>query len=172
VSTVRQWVNTDADEGAPHALLDRVARHIPPAIIDEIWIFPTRRAGGVESSVFVVTAFGDDPERRRVATANFAVTRDKKGRPQVSERIEEHALAPASALGRVVDGVLRRLGDEIAHAPRAERIDRDAERWQALRADLGAPPLGPADSSSGPAPSALSEPSAPSAQAESSAHAE
>jgi hypothetical protein len=139
VSTARKWVNTEPDEASPHALLDRVAHQIPAAIIDEIWIFPTRRAGAVESSVFVVTAFGDDPERRRVATANFTVTRDKKGRPNITEQIEEHALAPAAALGRVVEGVLRRLGDEVAHAPRAERIGRDPERWQALRLDLGAP---------------------------------
>jgi len=140
MSTLQQWVNTEPDEAAPHALLDRVGTRIPPEIIDEIWIFPTRRAGGVESSVFVVTAFGEDPERRRVVTAHFAVTRDKKGRPQITERIEEHALAPAAALARVVEGVLRRLGDELAQAPRAERIDRDPERWDALRIDLGAPP--------------------------------
>ena len=139
MSTVLKWVNTEPDEAAPHALLDRLAQQIPAAIIDEIWLFPTRRAGGVESSVFVVTAYGEDPERRRVVTAHFSVTRDKKGRAQVQQHIEEHALAPAAALGRVVDGVLRRLGDEIAHAPRAERIDRDPACWQALRLDLGAP---------------------------------
>ena len=139
MSTLQQWVNTEPDEAAPHALLARVAQQIPPEILDEIWIFPTRRAGGVESSVFVITAFGDDPDRRRVATAHFTVTRDKKGRPLINQRIEEHALAPAAALGRVVEGVLRRLGDEIAHAPRAERIERDPARWQALLTDLGAP---------------------------------
>jgi hypothetical protein len=139
VSTKQQWVNTEPDEASPHALLDRVGTRFPPEIIDEIWIFPTRRAGGVESSVFVVTAFGDDPERRRVATAHFTVTRDKKGRPQITERIEEHALAPAAALARVVEGVLRRLGDELSHAPRAERIERDLERWHALLVELGAP---------------------------------
>jgi hypothetical protein len=140
VSIATQWVNTEPDEGAPHALLERVARHIPPDTIDEIWLFPTRRAGGVESTVFVITAYGDDPERRRVATAHFSVTRDRLGRPRVTERLEEHALAPAAALRRVVDGVLRRLGDEIARAPRAERIDRDLARWNDLLTDLGAPP--------------------------------
>src|SRR5690606_3890493 len=144
MSTLQQWVNTEPDEAAPHALLDRVGTRIPPEIIDEIWIFPTRRAGGLESSVFVVTAFGDDPERRRVVTAHFAVTRDKQGRPQITARVEEHALAPATALSRVVDGVLRRLGDELAQAPRAEHIERDPERWQSLRIDLGAPSPRPA----------------------------
>lgn len=151
MSTLQQWVNTEPDDGAPHALLSRIALQIPPEILDEIWIFPTRRSGGVESSVFVITAFGDDPDRRRVATAHFTVTRDKKGRPLINQRIEEHALAPAAALARVVEGVLRRLGDEIAHAPRAERIERDPTRWQALLSDLGAPP---------PRPSAT-EPQAP-----------
>jgi hypothetical protein len=135
-----QWVNTEPDEGAPHALLERVAAQYPPEILDELWIFPTRRAGGVESTVVVVAAHGEDLERRRVATAHFSVTRDKKGRPTVTERFEEHALAPAGALGRIVDGVLRRLGDEMAAPPRAERIDRDPERWHALIVDLGGPP--------------------------------
>lgn len=143
MNTLQQWVNTEPDEAAPHALLERIAQQIPPEILDELWIFPTRRSAGVESSVFVITAFGDDPDRRRVATAHFTVTRDKKGRPLINQRIEEHALAPAAALGRVVEGVLRRLGDEIAHAPRAERIERDPARWQALLTDLGAPPPRP-----------------------------
>jgi hypothetical protein len=140
MNTRQQWVNTEPDEGAPHALLERVALHYPPEILDQLWIFPTRRAAGVESTVVVVAAHGEDPDRRRVATALFAVTRDKKGKPSVSEALEEHALAPADALGRVVDGVLRRLGDEMAAPPRAERIDRDLDRWSALIVDLGGPP--------------------------------
>jgi hypothetical protein len=133
-------VNTEPDEGAPHALLDRITEYLPVDIIDGIWIFPTRRAGGVESTVLVVTALCDDPDRRRVWTAHFAVTRDKKGRPTIVERLEEHALAPANAVGRAVDGVLRRLGDELSRPPRAEAIGGLPDRWQALRTDLGAPP--------------------------------
>lgn len=140
IQTRQQWVNTEPDEGAPHALLERVAAQYPPEILDEVWIFPTRRAAGVESTVVVVAAHGEDPERRRVATAHFSVTRDKKGKPTVDARFEEHALAPAGALGRIVDGVLRRLGDELAAPPRAERIERDLDRWSALIVDLGGPP--------------------------------
>jgi hypothetical protein len=36
----RQWVNTDADEGALCALLARTALLIPPESIDTLWIFP------------------------------------------------------------------------------------------------------------------------------------
>ena len=140
IQTRPQWVNTEPDEGAPHALLERGAAQYPPESLDELWIFPTRRAGGVESTVVVVAAHGEDPERRRVATAHFSVSRDKKGKPTVVERFEEHALAPAGALGRIVDGVLRRLGDEMAAPPRAERIERDLDRWSALIVDLGGPP--------------------------------
>jgi hypothetical protein len=135
-----QWVNTEPDEGAPHALLDRVTRHLPVDIIDGIWMFPARRAGGVESTVLVITALCEDAERRRVWTAHFSVTRDKKGRPSIQERLEEHALAPAHAVGRAVDGVLRRLGDELSRPPRAEAIGGLADRWQALLIELGAPP--------------------------------
>lgn len=138
--TSPKWVNTDGDEGAVGALLDRLGHHVPPATVDQLWVFATRRGGGVESTVFVVATFTADDDRRDVSTARFTVTRDRKGRPAVAEQIDHHATAPVAAVARVVDGVLRRLGDDAAQPPRLETIAGDESRWVELVRDLGGTP--------------------------------
>jgi hypothetical protein len=155
----RKWVNTEADDGALPALLERVADRIGPGAIDELWIFPTRRSASVESTVLVVSAFHDDGDRRRVWTAHFTIVRDGRGRPTVSERLEEHATAPTDALPRIVEGVVRRLGDDAARPPRATAIAGDVVRWaDAIRALGGSPRdrtgTAGSDGSAGPAPAA------------------
>lgn len=151
-SAAAKWVNAGPDEGALHALLDRVAERIPRERIDVLWIFPTRGAAGAESTVIVIAAFDADPERRTVATAHFRVTRDKRGRATVTLQMQEHGSAPVGATQRVVDGVLRRLGDEVGReAPRREEIGGDDGAWWALHADVG-----------GEAPAAPSPPDEPS----------
>lgn len=134
--TTPQWVNTAPDEAALPALLERIARRLPVDSIDELWIFPARRAANVESTVIVVSTFHDQPDRRRVSTAHFTATRDRKGAATVHEKMDEHATAPAGAVARVVEGVLRRLADDLA-LPHAEALRGDANRWAALLETLG-----------------------------------
>jgi hypothetical protein len=139
-----KWVNTEADEGALPALLQRLATLLPPDTIDDLWIFPTRRAASAESTVFVVSTFTDDAQRRHVFTAHFTVLRDRKGRATVNQQLHEHALAPSESLERVVDGVVRRLRDDGAHPPRAEHIAGNNDTWQRLFHELGGTPAAPA----------------------------
>jgi len=147
---ITKWVNID-DAGAPHVLLRRVAAHVPVVAIDTIWIFPTRRSAGIESTVFVLSIFdGDDAQRRRVGAIRFIATRDRKGRATVEDHIHEYARAPASAIQRAVDGVMRRLRDEAAEPPRPHAIDGDIENWRALLRELGGPDA--ADDTGAPAP--------------------
>jgi hypothetical protein len=134
-----QWVNTVPDAGALHALLLSLPDRIPVADIDELWIFPTRKIAVGESTVLVLSLFDDDPERRRVMTARFTVSRDKKGVAKVLDKLDEYGTAPLEAVSRVVDGVVRRLGEDVEQPPRRESIDRSIEQWQALLLDLGAP---------------------------------
>jgi hypothetical protein len=135
----QQWVNVD-DEGATHALLRRLAARVPPAAIDTLWIFPTRKSAGIESTVLVLSVFdADDASRRRVGAVRYLVTRDRKARATVQEQIHEYALAPTDALQRVVDGVMRRLGDDAVEPPRAHAIEGDTARWQTLLRELGGP---------------------------------
>jgi hypothetical protein len=134
------WANIGDDPGALHALIERIPEHAPVATIDYIWLFPARRIAIGESVVVVIGAFDDDPERRRVATAHFTVARNRKGAATVTARFDEHGSAPVAAVPRIVQGVLRRLGEDAEASPREEQIDGDVARWDELIVELGGPP--------------------------------
>jgi hypothetical protein len=139
MNTPQKWINAGPDEGALHALLERITERVARERIDGLWIFPARMAAGAESTVIVVAAFdAEDPERRTIATAHFRVTRDKRGKATVGFTMQEHGSAPVGATQRVVDGVLRRLGDEVGReAPRYVELGGDAQAWQALISEVG-----------------------------------
>jgi hypothetical protein len=134
-----QWVNTQPDAGALHALLLTLPGRIAVKDIDELWIFPTRKIAIGESTVVVLSLFDEDAERRRVMTARFTVSRDKKGVARVQDRLDEYGTAPLEAVARVVDGAVRRLGEDIEQPPRNEKLEGSTDAWHALLIDLGAP---------------------------------
>jgi hypothetical protein len=138
--TTPKWANID-DEGALYALLDRLARQLPVETIDSLWLFPTRRAAGLESTVVVISAFDPDhSERRRVGAVRWLVERDRRGSATVSQEMHEYATAPVDTLQRVVDGVMRRLGDDTRDPPRTVEIGGVRDTWDELLRQLGAPP--------------------------------
>jgi hypothetical protein len=143
-----QWANIGADTGALHALIERIPEHAPIATIDYLWLFPSRRIAVGESIVVIIGAFDDDPDRRRVSTAHFTVARDRKGAATVNARFDEHGSAPVTAVARIVQGVLRRLGEDTEASPREEQIGGRQDRWDALIVELGGPPR--TDDSAGP----------------------
>jgi hypothetical protein len=145
-----KWANIE-DEGALHALLRRLESEIAVARIDELWIFPTRRVAGAESTVVVVSAFGEDPGRRRVGAVHFRVVRDRKGAATVEQDMREYAAAPADAVVRAVEGVQRRLGDDASQSPRWEPIGGDRDRFETLIRELGGAPVRRADGPERPA---------------------
>jgi hypothetical protein len=126
------WLIGRADDAGMPALLERLATTVPVQSIDELWLFPTRRIVGVESTVLVLSRYADETDRRSVETVHFKATRNKRGEPAVETLLQDHAVAPADRLTRVIDGVLRRLGDDLSATPRAARISGEAERWEAL----------------------------------------
>jgi hypothetical protein len=126
------WLIGRADSGGVPALLERLSASVPIDSIDELWLFPTRRLTGVESTVLVLSLYTDEHDRRRVATVHFKATRNKRGEATVETVLEDHAVAPADRLTRVIDGVLRRLGDDLSSTPRAARISGEDERYEAL----------------------------------------
>jgi hypothetical protein len=132
-----QWANIGDDTGALHALLERVVEQVPIDVMDYVWIFPARRIAIGESVVVVIGAFEADAERRRVITARFTVARNRKGVADVKAHFDEHGTAPVGAVPRIVQGVLRRLGEDTDAEPRAEEIHGDADRWDSLIVDLG-----------------------------------
>jgi hypothetical protein len=126
------WLTGRADSGGIPALLERLSAELAVSAIDELWLFPTRRLTGFESTVVALSLYTDEPDRRRVVTAHFKATRNKRGEATVETRVDEQAVAPADRLTRVIDGVLRRLGDDLASSPHSARISGQPERYEAL----------------------------------------
>lgn len=135
-----QWANIGEDAGALHALVEQVPSHVPVEMIDYIWIFPSRRVAVGESIVVVVGGLDEDEARRRVFTLRFTISRNRKGAASVSTRVDEHGAAPAAAVPRIVQGVLRRLGEDAEAEPREEQIGGSPERWHDLIVALGGRP--------------------------------
>jgi len=137
--TNRQWVNTD-DDGAIYALLRRLTDRVAVDAIDTLWLFPTRRTSGIESTVCVISAFDlGDEHRRRVGAVRWLVTRDRRGNASVEENVYEYATAPNEAVPKVVDGVMRRLGSDALEPPRSVEVGGDPVRWTELLREFGAP---------------------------------
>lgn len=118
-------------------LLEKLQAEVPPESVDQLWLFPPRRAAGTETAVAVLAVVQDDPERLRVVTAHYSATRDKRGKLQVQHRILEHGSAAPDRLDRVIDGVLRRLDESLpSHPPRTEAIGGDPTKWFGLLHEL------------------------------------
>ena len=129
--TAPSWLTGKADAASIASLVERLATQIDVTTVDQLWLFPTRRVAGVESTVFVLS-MDDQEDQRRVITAHVRATRNKRGEPTIETRLDEQATLSADRIPRVIDGVLKRLGDDFATPPSTARIDGSAERWQQL----------------------------------------
>ena len=126
------WLTGKADAASLPALLEGLQTQVDVSTVDELYLFPTRRVQGVESTVFVFSVH-DAEDRRRVITAHLRATRNKRGEPTIETKLDEHATTPADRIPRVIEGVLRRMGDEFSDTPPSHcRIDGSAERWREL----------------------------------------
>ena len=139
---VPSWLTGKADAASLPALLEGLTPQIDVSAIDELYLFPTRRVQGVESTVFVFSVH-DAEDRRRVMTAHLRATRNKRGEPAIETKLDEHAIAPAERIPRVIEGVLRRLSEEFAATPPSHcRIERSEQRWRELIQYLTSVPKG------------------------------
>ena len=121
------------------ALLVSLAARVSTHALDELWIFPPRQSARQESALVVVSAFHDDADRRRVMTARYRATRQSNGQFLVEESLLEHAVAPVDRLERIIEGVIRRLDDDLAQlAPVPSRIHGETEAWTALLDSISA----------------------------------
>jgi hypothetical protein len=130
-------------EAAPiFTLLNGLAERLGIASIDQLWLFPPRRIADAETAVVVLSAFQhDDEDRRRVFTAHYAALTDRKGRLEIEEHVEERGIAPAERIGRLVDGVLQRVEDELAASPpRVAHIAGQPDKWRELVESLRTDP--------------------------------
>ena len=142
--TAPTWLTGKADGASLPVLLEGLTPRIDVSTIDELYLFPTRRVQGVESTVFVFSVH--EPEaRRRVITAHLRATRNKRGEPTIETKLDEHATTPPERVPRVIEGVLKRLSEDFAATPPSHcRIDRSPERWHALIEQLTNIPKGQA----------------------------
>ena len=136
------WLTGKADGGSLPVLLESLAPRVDVTTIDELYLFPTRRVQGVESTVFVFSVH-EPEERRRVITAHLRATRNKRGEPTIETKLDEHGTTPPERIPRVIEGVLKRLSEDFAATPPSHcRIDRSPERWHALIEQLTNIPKG------------------------------
>jgi hypothetical protein len=141
---VPSWLTGKADAASLPALLEGLAPQVDVKSMDDLYIFPTRRVQGVESTVFVFSVHDAD-ERRRVLTAHLRATRNKRGEPAIETKLDEHATAPAERIPRVIEGVLKRLSEDFASTPPSHcRIDGSEQRWLELIDFLTSVPKGQA----------------------------
>jgi hypothetical protein len=142
---------------SPHlvAALAAVADRLPPERIDQVWLFPPRPVGEKESGLAVLTLFalavdsaggtgaassaGVAPsDRREVWTLQYEAERLKGGRTNRVDTLLEQATVPSGLLTRIIDGVVRRLG-EGADAPDVRDVAGHESVWSELLAELGEP---------------------------------
>lgn len=141
--TAPTWLTGKADAASLPALLEGLAQRFDVTTVDDLYVFPTRRVQGVESTVFVFSIHDDD--RRRVITAHLRATRNKRGEPSIDTKLDEHATAPAERIPRVIDGVLRRLSEDFASTPPSHaHIEGSEQRWRQLIDVLTSIPKGAA----------------------------
>jgi len=119
--------------------LAAAAARIAPERVEQVWLFPPRRLAARESGLAVLVVVpGDaaDP-RREIWTVRYdgAV---EKGKPVFTHLLEEQGTVPPDRVGRIVDGVARRLEAE-SDAPDVRDTGGDPQAWAALLAELGAP---------------------------------
>lgn len=121
------------------SLLRAVERRLEVGEIDRFWVFSERAVGRARSTLVVLSAYEESGDRRRVLTARNSPeeTAPDNGRG-VRHRLIEEGIAPADRIGRLVEGVLRRLDDELPEEdPVLFDIGGDADRWAAALEDLG-----------------------------------
>jgi hypothetical protein len=121
------------DPGVPEALprtLQRIRAEVGPHHIDALWIFPPLRNGRRERGLVAMSLFLDEGERRRVHTVSYLAQRSGL-ELQVEPSFSEEGDAPPELLPRVMDGVVRRAGEDHAD-PRHVEIGGDAAAFDAL----------------------------------------
>ena len=134
---------------SPHlaAALAAVTERIAPERIDQVWLFPPRSIAEKESGLAVLTLYPQPASssvdsaasadgRREVWTLQYEAERVKGGKTNRTDTLLEQATVPAGLLTRIVDGVVRRMG-EGAHAPDVRDVEGKADVWTDLLGELG-----------------------------------
>ncbi len=123
----------EAGPGVPEALprtLRMLSERVGIATIDRLWIFPPLVRGRKEWGLVAASAYTVEEERRRLLCAPYLAERTGQGLSVVHD-LEEHGEAPSDRLPRVMDGVVRRAGDELGE-PREVVLEGKPEVFEEL----------------------------------------
>lgn len=123
----------DEDPGVPEALprtLQHLRREVGVERVDRLWIFPPLKNGRRERGLVAVSLFLDEGERRRVLTVSYLAERSGL-ELRVEPSMSEEGDAPPELLPRVMEGVVRRAGQEHGD-PRQVEIEGELPAFQAL----------------------------------------
>jgi hypothetical protein len=131
-------VHLESDPGVPEAVAATVrmlGERLGPHSLDRIWVFPPRVRGRKEWGLVAASRFHrDDPDRRLLFTAPYSAERTRNG-PEIQSTLHEEGEAPPDRFPRVMDGVVRRSGEELGE-PKEFEIGGDGQRFDDLVADL------------------------------------
>jgi hypothetical protein len=124
------------------AALGAAAFQIPPERVAQVWLFAPRRVAAKESGLAVLVVRAHDPAdvRRTIWTVRYEVEQAKGGKQTRTDALEEQGTVPPDRVGRIVDGVVRRL-EGVGDPPDVRDLDGEDD-WRALLQELGAPASG------------------------------
>jgi hypothetical protein len=132
--TAHADLGASGDPGVPEAMprvLIRLRDQLGIPSIDRLWIFPPVRKGRREQGLVAVSTFLDDTEdRRSMVTVAYVAEHTGRG-VTVTPSLTREGDAPPDRFPGVIDGVVRRSGDELGE-PREVEIDGSAARFEEL----------------------------------------
>ena len=109
-------------------LLRDIPQLVPLGRIDQLWVFPPRTVGEVESGLVVLALRPEEgAEPLEVVTVQYEV-RAGKGAPPPGREVASRGWAPASRVPGMIAGVVRRLGGE-EEEPLPVTIHGEEARW-------------------------------------------
>src|SRR5687768_14974268 len=98
--------------------------------IDRLWIFPPLIRGRREWGLVAASVYTGREERRRLLSAAYVAERTGQGLSVVHD-LDEQGEAPPDRLPRVMDGVVRRAGEELGE-PREVVLEGVTETFDEL----------------------------------------
>ena len=111
--TMPRGSDATASGGGWERLAQAVSEVLPPAEVDNVWIFAPVRREDREWGTAVLSRV--DGDRRRIYTARYVLAVKGKQRGKFESTIQEVGSGPMDALARVLQEAQRRIDDE--HPP-------------------------------------------------------
>ena len=127
----------DVGPGVPEALprtLRMLAGRLGVDQIDRLWIFPPLIRGRREWGLVAASVYTADRERRRLVNAPYSAERTGQVLSMHSD-LNEQGEAPPDLLPRVMDGVVRRAGDELGE-PREVTLEGRGQAFEELMGEF------------------------------------